>query len=75
MGVCPEGLRLIRKSAGMGSMFSTTRGAFTTRSQPEAVHRRQTHPVRLSTQEYMPLCYFCRDMNALQGPMLEGYHT
>ena len=36
MGVWPEGLRLIRNSAGMGSMFSTTRGAFTTRSHPGA---------------------------------------
>ncbi len=48
MGVCPEGLRLIRNSAGMGSMFSTTRGAFTTRSQPGVVHERETHSLTRS---------------------------
>ena len=36
IGDWPVGLRLTRNSAGMGSMFSTTRGAFTTRSQPAA---------------------------------------
>ena len=48
MGVWPEGLRLIRNSAGMGSMFSTTRGAFTTRSHPEAAHAPEICPVKMN---------------------------
>ena len=38
IGDWPAGLRLTRTSAGIGSMFSKTRGAFTMRSHPAAAH-------------------------------------
>ena len=56
IGDWPAGLRLTRTSAGIGSMFSKTRGAFTMRFHPAAAHSRfpsmlHVHRVHFATIE------------------------